>query len=217
MLLHVVSQPSRYFREKELSCVCVWVCVCVCLEGVYSTVFLVRITVLTWILWRPLIKFQLISPRTCRQPCVTPTSHRLSQSRMTHPPSHSSLFYYLISLLLYCEHKSELWGGTYPPNIYTNNNEPCHYQCFNWLCWRNALDRSQNNSFTQSSSHTRVISLLYFGSSMERPHSSLLEWQPVFPSPSYKGKMVCSHFAPWFYLMLISHIFQDDCSGPCIT
>lgn len=147
---------------------------------------------------KALIKFQLISPRTCRQPCVTPTSHRLSPSRMTHPHSHSSLFYYLISLLLYCEHKSELWGRSPSPpylpppyplrHTHTNNNEPCHYLCFNWLCRRNTLDRSQNNSFTQSSSHAHVILLLYFGSSMARPHSSLLEWHPVFSLSFLKRK-----------------------------
>lgn len=53
-----------------------------------------------------------MSPTLCNPP-----SHRLNPSRMTHPHSHPSLFYYLISLLLSCEHKSELWSG-YPPHHY---------------------------------------------------------------------------------------------------
>lgn len=107
------------------------------------------------------VQFHLPPPKDIASTPCNPAITLPLQSEMF-PPKRALCHHFFF--FFFCTHKSQLWGGS------RHNNEPRCYLCFNWLCCRNSLDRRQ-----RSSSHTHVISLLYFGNSTEQVLSSLLE------------------------------------------
>ena len=118
----------------------------------------------------PLLGFTSSPQGRLSSPCITPLSHQPRPAERNIPPPIPFFFFFrvTISFPCFCARRSNPSSGAYP-NITMSRAAIC---VLTGSAGGALLDRGQNNSFTWSSSHAHVISLLYFGNATERSHSS---------------------------------------------
>ena len=109
---------------------------------------------------RAFVGFHLLSPRTSLLTLYNPAVTSTPSCRAEYSSSHPIFFFRVtISFPCFCARRSNPSSGAYP-NITMSRAAIC---VLTGSAGGALLDRGQNNSFTRSSSHAHVISLLYFG------------------------------------------------------